>query len=220
MNTIAISRLVGSEAGEIAKRLAESLGYDLVDKAVLQGTLQQYGLTRFGELYTSPPNLWDLANSKNLEIVSMLNDTMQALAHRGRTVILARGGYMALNQYSDVLKVRLHAPFPVRVDRVMAREGFVERSEAEQRVLADDKARIKFVERFYGKKWHDESHFDLVLNTDIIPLETIQTWMTEAVRVLESKKPRADSKVAQQCKVDPLLLSAIDQALERRISSW
>ncbi len=216
MNTIAISRLVGSQAGEIAQQLAESLGYDLVDKSVLQGTLQQYGLTRFGELYTSPPNLWDLANSKNLEIVSMLNDTMQALACRGRTVILARGGYAALNRYADVLHVRLHAPFDVRVDRVMAREGFVDRAEAEVRVAADDKARIKFVERFYGCKWHDESDFDLVLNTEVIPKETAQSWIEEALRLQGAKESRSDADLARKAQVDPLLMSAIDEALLRR----
>ncbi len=217
MNTIAISRLVGSDAGAIARQLADTLGYDLVDKAVLQGTLQQYGLTRFGELYTSPPNLWDLANSKNLEIVTMLNDTMEALAHRGRTVILARGGYVALNKYADVLNVRLHAPFAVRVDRIMAREGFVDRSDAEVRVRADDKARIKFVERFYGCKWHDESDLDLVLNTDVIPQPTAESWIAEALRLQEAKAVRDDAELAQKSKVDPLLLSAIELALERRV---
>lgn len=217
MNTIAISRLVGSDAGKIAKQVAASLGYDLVDKSILQGTLQQYGLTRFGELYTSPPNLWDLANSKNLEIVSMLNDTMQALAYRGRTVILARGGYVTLGKYADVLNVRLHAPFDVRVDRVMAREGFMNRSEAETRVAADDKARVKFVERFYGQKWHDESDFDLVLNTDLITPQTAETWITEALRMLEEKTPRADAQLGKKIKVDPLLLSSIEQAIERRV---
>lgn len=217
MNTIAISRLVGSDAGIIAQQVAESLAYDLVDKSILQGTLQQYGLTRFGELYTSPPNLWDLANSKNLEIVSMLNDTMQALAYRGRTVILARGGYVPLSKYSDVLNVRLHAPFDVRVDRVMAREGFMDRSDAEIRVRADDKARVKFVERFYGHKWHDEDDFDLIMNTDLISQKTAGEWITQSLQMLESRTARKDASLAKKAKVDPLLLSAIEQALERRV---
>ncbi|CAA6679877.1 MULTISPECIES: AAA family ATPase [unclassified Lentimonas] len=219
MNTIAISRLVGSEAGVIAQQLAEALDYDLVDKYILQATLQQYGMTRFGELYTSPPNLWDLANSKNLAMVSMLNDTMRALAHRGRTVILARGGYVTLNKYADVLNVRLHAPLDVRVDRVMDREGFVDRAEAKKRIAADDKARIKFVERFYGRKWHDESDLDLVFNTDVIPQQTAKSWITEALRLQEAKDVRAGAELARKVTVDPLLLDAIEQALERRISS-
>lgn len=217
MMTIAISRLVGSGAGKIARQVAESLGYDLVDKAVLQGTLQQYGMTRFGELYTSPPNLWDLANSRNLEIVSMLNDTMQALAHRGRCVILARGGYVALNDFADTLHVRLHAPFDVRVERVMERDGITDRAKAIAAVRADDKARIKFVERFYGCKWHDDSDFDLVLNTDLVADETTEAWIVEALRMLEAKQARPGTKRAQETEVDPLLLSSIEEALQRRV---
>lgn len=72
MKTIAISRLVGSEAGKIARRVAEALGYTLVNKSILEGIFRQYGLEKFGELYTSPPNVWDLANARNLQIVSMV----------------------------------------------------------------------------------------------------------------------------------------------------
>ena len=217
MNTIVVSRLVGSEAGAIAQRLAEALGYDLVDKAILQGTLAQYGLTRFGELYTSPPNLWDLANSKNLQVVSMLNDTMEALAHRGRTVILARGGYVTLGKYADVLNVRIQAPFSVRVERVMAREGIVSQKVAEERVASDDKARMKFVKGFYNHNWHDATNFDLVINTGVVSIETAKGWIAEAARILGEKEYGADVQTAQQMKVDPLLLDAIDHALERRV---
>ncbi|WFB35486.1 cytidylate kinase-like family protein [Kiritimatiellota bacterium B12222] len=216
MNTIAISRLVGSNAGAIAKKVATALGYDLVDKEILQGTLHQYGLTRFGELYTSPPNFLDLANSKNLEIISMLNDTMQALAHRGRTLILVRGGYVTLNQYDDVLNVRLNAPFHIRVDRVMAREAIADRADAEVRVAADDEVRTKFVKRFYGRKWHDSSDFDLMINTDVIPQATAETWIVEALRLLEKRAPRADARLARNLTIDPLLLSSIEEALAQR----
>ncbi len=217
MNTIAISRLVGSEAGAIAKQVAETLGYDLVDKEILQGTLHQYGLTRFGELYTSPPNFLDLANSKNLEIISMLNDTMKALAYRGRTLILVRGGYVTLNGFDDVLNVRLDAPFKVRIDRVMAREGIENPSEAASRVAADDKARMKFVQRFYGQKWHDARDFDLVLNTDVISNSTAEAWIIEALRMQEARPPRSGFRLARDLNVDPLLLSSIEEALARRV---
>jgi hypothetical protein len=80
--TIAISRLIGSEGTKIAHRVAETLGYTVVNRNVLEGIFRQYGLAKFGELYTSSPNLWDLADAKNLEIVSMLNETMEALANR------------------------------------------------------------------------------------------------------------------------------------------
>ena len=106
MRTIAISRLVVSEGATIARRVTEALAYTLVNKSVLEGIFRQHGLTKFGDLYTSLANLWDLANDKNLQLVSMLNDTMDALAHRGDTLILGRGGYASLSKYEDALNVR------------------------------------------------------------------------------------------------------------------
>jgi cytidylate kinase len=216
MRTISISRLIGSDAGEIARRVAEQLQYDLVDKQVLDGVFRLYGLTKFGNLYTSPPNFWELANARNLLIVSMLNDTMEALAHRGRAVILGRGGFASLNKYADVLHVRLQAPFPIRVERVMARESLSDRSQAEELVEAEDKARQKFVASFYHKNWDAGSDFDLVIDTSLIPIPTATDWIVQALRGLEQRKTSAKAIEARQAKVEPALLDAIDKALAQR----
>ena len=213
MKTIAISRLVGSEAGKIARRVAEALGYTLVNKSILEGIFRQYGLEKFGELYTSPPNVWDLANARNLQIVSMLNDTMEALAHRGDMLILGRGGYASLSKYADVLNVRLQAPFSVRVERVMARENI------DNRLRADDTARQKFVWRFYNQEWDNGSNFDLAIDTDTISTEMAADWIIEAAKALSQKEFGPDAVIAERVKVDPALLDAIDVALARHVPS-
>ncbi len=215
MNTIAISRLIGSEAGKVAEQAAKILEYDLVNKSTLEGIFRQYGLTKFGDLYTTPPNLWDLANSKNLMIVSMLNDTMHALAHRGRTIVLGRGCYAPLRKYTDVLNVRLQAPFETRVARVMARENQSDTRKVEQQVKADDKARQKFVSLFYNTKWDNATEFDVVLDTGTIPAERAVKWIVEAAGSMEAKQERAGALSAKDLKVDVNLLDAIDRTLER-----
>ncbi len=215
--TIAISRLIGSEGTKIANRVAESLGYTLVNKSVLEGIFRQYGLPKFGELYTSVPNLWDLANAKNLVIVSMLNETMEALAHRGRMLIVGRGGYASLSKYADVLNVRLQAPFSVRVERLMSQRNVTNRLNVEKEVKADDEAREKFVSRFYNHGWDDASDFDLVIDTDTVSAEMAVNWIVEATQSLERKEAGADRVTAQEVKVDPILSDAIDIALERQL---
>ena len=152
MRTIAISRLVGSEGATIAGRVTEALGYTLVNKSVLEGIFRQYGLEKFGDLYTSPPNVWDLANARNLQIVSMLNETMEALAHRGGVLILGRGGYASLSEYEDVLNVRLQAPFSVRVERVMARENLDNRATSQGRRYRPRKVRLQVLQPSMGKR--------------------------------------------------------------------
>ena len=216
MRTIAISRLVVSEGATIARRVTEALAYTLVNKSVLEGIFRQHGLTKFGDLYTSPPNLWDLANAKNLQLVSMLNDTMEALAHRGDMLILGRGGYASLSKYEDVLNVRLQAPYLVRVERVMARENIDNRLRAEQRVKADDTARQKFVSMFYNQAWENASNFDLVIDTHTISTEMATDWIIEAARALSAKNFRTDAVTADRARVDPSLLDAIDIAPARQ----
>ncbi len=219
MKTIAISRLIGSEGAKIGRQVTEALGYTLVNKSVLEGIFRQYGLEKFGELYTSPPNIWDLANARNLEIVSMLNETMEALAQRGDTLILGRGGYASLSKYADVLNVRLHAPFSVRVERVMARENISDRLRTEQRVKIDDTARQKFVSMFYNQAWDNASNFDLAIDTDTISTEMAADWIIEAARALSPKEFKPDAVTAERAKVDPALLDAINIALARQVPS-
>lgn len=205
--------MIGSGAAEVAQRVTDVLGYTMVNKSVLEGIFRQYGLTKFGELYTSPPNVWDVANSTNLLIVSMLNEIMEALAHRGQMLILGRGGYSSLSRYADVLNVRLQAPFPVRVERLMARESLADRWRTEQLVKEDDTARQEFVAKFYNERWDIASNFDLVIDTHIISTEMAADWIIEATQALDQKSFGGDVVTAQRAKIDSTLLDAIDIAL-------
>ena len=214
MTTITISREFGSEGRRIGRQVAKSLGYDFVDKRIMEGVFRRYGLTKFSDLYTSAPSFWDLANANNLLIVSMLNETMEALAHRGRMVILGRGGFASLNDYADVLNVRIQAPFPIRVERVMARENISDRQQAEERVREDDKARQKFVKMFYNKEWDVETYFNLVIDTSTVSTEMAVEWIIEAARALEQKEFAKDVLTAQKAEVDSVLLDAIAEAFQ------
>jgi cytidylate kinase len=214
MTTVTISREFGSEGAKIAKQVAEILDYSLVDKRILEGVFRRYGLTKFGDLYESTPSFWDLANANNLLIVSMLNETMEALAHRGRMVILGRGGFASLNEYVDVLNVRIQAPFPDRVERVMAREKISDRRQAEERVRKDDKARQRFIKMFYNKEWDVETYFNLVIDTSTVSTEMAVEWIIDAARALEQKQFARDALMAQQAEVDSVLLDAIEEAFQ------
>jgi cytidylate kinase len=144
----------------------------------------------------------------------MLNETMEAMAHRGRMVILGRGGFASLNEYVDVLNVRIQAPFPDRVGRVMAREKIPDRRQAEERVRKDDKARQKFIKMFYNKEWDVETYFNLVIDTSTVSREMAVEWIIEAAQALEQKQFARDVLTAQQAEVDPVLLDAIEEAFQ------
>lgn len=214
MTTITISRELGSEGRDVAAQVAQKLGYDFVDKRVIEGVFRRYGLTKFGDLYDSAPGFWDVANANNLLIVAMLNETMEALAYRGNVVIMGRGGFASLNEYADVLNVRVQAPFPARVQRVMAREDIATAQQAEERVRADDKARQKFVKLFYNKEWDEETYFNLVIDTSTVSTVIAIGWIIEAAKSLEEKTFGPGARIARQVTVDSVLLDAIEEALQ------
>ena len=55
MSVITISREFGSEGDTIAEKVAQALGYHLVDKAVIGSLLSQYGLVEFEKDYDVLP---------------------------------------------------------------------------------------------------------------------------------------------------------------------
>ncbi|MEW5956308.1 MAG: cytidylate kinase-like family protein [Chloroflexota bacterium] len=213
MAVITISREHGSDGAEIGRQVAQSLGYDFVDKRTIEGVFRQYGLTKFNELYTSAPGFWDITNATNLLIVSMLNELMEALAYRGQVVILGRGGFASLSDYVDVLNVRIQASFPVRVQRVMAREKLTDRQQTEERVREDDKARAKFIQLFYNKRWDLETHFNLVIDTGTVSMDMAVNWIIEAARALDQKDFGTEAVTTRKIEPDPVMLDAIAMVL-------
>ena len=213
MAVITISREFGSGGLDIGQRVAKRLGYDFVDKRIVDGVFRQYGLTKFDDLYTSAPGILDLINYDNLLMVSMLNEIIEAVAKRGNVVILGRGGFAVLHGYADVLNVRLQAPFSIRVQRIMAREGLPDVQTAEERVREDDTVHSKFVQMFYGQRWDDESQFGLIINTGSLAPELAADKIVEAVRALEQKGYPADATTTAKIEVDPVLQDAIAKVI-------
>jgi cytidylate kinase len=213
MAVITISRQLGSGGAEVARQVAQGLGYEFVDKRTIEGIFRQYGLTKFDEVYMSTPGILDLVDQDNLLIVSMLNEILEAVAQRGNIVILGRGGFAVLSDCVDVLKVRIQAPPAVRAQRIMAREHLRDLAAAEERINEDDKMHRKWVQTFYNRRWDDESSFDLVIDTGAIGIDAAVEEVLAAARAM-AKEPAADpATTTAGLKVDPVLVDAIVKVL-------
>ena len=213
MAVITISREMGSLGTDVAAKAAELLGYHFVDKATIEKVLKQYGFVQFDELYRSTPGFWAGLDDTNLLMISMLNQCIQALARHGDIVLVGRGGFTVLADYGDVLNVRVQAPLAVRVQRVMARDGIVDRESAEEQVKANDGARIAFLQTFYGIQPNAAGAFDLVVDTGAISAEMTAGWVVAAARALEQRESKIGA-TTQQIEVDPILAKTVADVLE------
>ncbi len=216
MSIITISREVGSEGSLIAQKVAEALGYHFADKGMIARVLKQYGLVEFDQEYDSIPTFWDRLNAQREQrrdlIVNMLNRVVLALAQHGHVVILGRGSFAVLRGFTDVLNVRVQAPLPLRVERVMRRENIADSSQAEALVKEGDRVRVAFIESFYGVRPDAAGVFDLVIDTGKISSDLATTWLIEATRALDRASHHECTIAAIQ--VDSLLASVVAAELK------
>jgi CMP/dCMP kinase len=209
MAVITISRQNGCSGGEVARDVAERLGYHLIDKAVIGKILAGYGLIDAARVYESEASFWSSYYSNLQSIVSMMNRLVLAVARHGHTVLLGRGCYAALVGKPGVLNVRLHAPLAWRVAKIMVEKGIRDHGKAEAEVRESDKMRSTFVSSVYGLRWDAMESFDLAFNMSKIGSSMAAAWIAEAAKgMTEVEGARAEFGPED---------SVLDDALESEI---
>lgn len=188
---VTISREYGAGGSEVAQRVAETLGWRLVDNEVVDEVAAEAGLPPeevaqkeerapgFLERLTralarAAPELFPrtperVPEPEEATIVRVTERVVEKLAEGDHVVVVGRAAPAVLSQ-RDALHVKLVAPKPVRIRRTMARLQAGE--EEATRVLEEtDAARARYHKRYYGRDWNDATNYHMTLNTDALGLE-------------------------------------------------
>jgi len=216
MSVVTISREFGSLGSLVAEDAARTLGYHLADKTTIETVLKDYGLVQFTRKYDSIPGFWERFDAQKREErqhhINMLNKCISALARCGNVVIVGRGGFAVLAGLSDVLHVRIQAPIPVRIRRLLEVPGIGDPGLAEQAVTKNDNLQQKFIKMVYGQDWDTAKAFDLVIDTGKIAPELAAHTIVEAVKALKIPRLRG-AKCAAELEVDAVLASTVHEVL-------
>ncbi len=218
MAVMTISRELGSEGVYIAKKVAQELGYHYADKDLIERVLDQYGFVQFQKEYESGPGHWARFDGLRMRMVEFSHRVIQSLARYGNVVIVGRGSFAVLQDFADVLNVRIQAPLPIRVSRVMEKGGITEADKAEAAVKESDKLRAAFVESWYGVELDKARPFDLVIDTSKVSPDMAAAWLVEALNALKERPAGATQRTASTTRVDYLLDNVIAQSLECQVT--
>ncbi|MEA4944619.1 MAG: cytidylate kinase-like family protein [Propionicimonas sp.] len=208
MPAITISRQMGAKGPGIARALAAELGWDFADKDTVNKVIRQYGLIRLNEFYDAPPKIRELFKQDSQLTIEMMNQTIAAIAARGNTVIMLRGGFVVTRGLVDVLNVFIKAPLDVRVARI-AKRDHLKPEEAAEKVRADDKNRRKFDRLYYDADWTDPDSYDLVVNTKNLTSAQAVEKIIEAYHALPSRS--TDAPTAETLAIDPVLAATVEE---------
>lgn len=176
---VTISRQHGAGGTEVARRLAQDLSLDLLDREIIQRIADDAHLServvqtldeRDRKLLTD----WLLAfgSPSYLSPVSYrdhLTRVVGTIARHGGAVILGRGAHLILGP-QQALRVLVVAPLPVRVEAVARREGLSEQA-ARRRVAEVEGERSAFLRQHFRAEFAEVTSFDLTVNTGVLGVE-------------------------------------------------
>lgn len=177
---ITVSREFGSGGRSIAKKVAERLGYDYYDEALVKEVSEKTGLAkkyieeegeyapsknRFAYAFLTP-----VANGINTVVSptdylwNSQREIILALAEKGNCVIVGRCADAILEDRDDVLNVFIHADTDYKAERIVRIYGETDKT-PQKRLAEKDKRRKINYDHFTGKKWGEAKNYDISLNS-------------------------------------------------------
>ncbi|MCB2192280.1 MAG: cytidylate kinase family protein [Deltaproteobacteria bacterium] len=215
---IAISRKVGSLGDEIAQQAAEQLGIKVVDvseihQLAMECDKELADICRTFETEL-PAGFFERIFFRDPAGSSLFASLIYQQAAMGDVIIRGRGSQIVLAGQPKVLKVRVVAPFRIRVDRVAQRKG-ISQDEAANYVRHFDRQRRSLIESIFQVDLNDWSLYDMVLNTADLP----QKMVAEVICVA-AKELGPTSEAQKAIFADLALAKRVEALIKKKVPTF
>jgi cytidylate kinase len=180
---ICIARVPGAGAADVGKRVAEALGFQLVDNAILQLAAVRSDVSVDDLVNIEQRGAQTSGDVSADQLQAYIRESIDEAANHGNLVIMSHAASIALAGRNGVLRVLVSASPQVRAGRIAEERGISE-TDASALVAADDDNRRDYLQRFYGIESESPLHYDMVLNSDVLPQDVIVDVIIRAARAL------------------------------------
>jgi cytidylate kinase len=191
---ITISRQYGAGGSEIAAKVADALGWRVVDNELVERIAARAGMSpedvaqreervptfverlartlvaATPELVVPPESGGTVPRLEEADLVRITEAVVSEIAAEGKVVMVGRAASAVLAQQRDALHVKVVAPRDYRI-RVAAQRLGVTSEEAAKVVDDSDKMRVRYHRQYYQRDWNDPVNYHLVLNTEALSLK-------------------------------------------------
>lgn len=182
---ITINRELGSGGRTVGRKLAQKLGVEYYDKAVINALQERYNLTveqieqlkgqkqtwweEFKRKMTFSESEFELSqtNIATEDVFRAETEILKAIAKEESCVIAGRSAFYIFRAHPNHLSILIQASMPCRMARV-AREQNMSKEEARLVIDKVDQMRENYINEFTGSSRYDSRNYQLVINMDEI----------------------------------------------------
>jgi len=185
MRLITVSREYGAGGAEVAGRLAEAIGWTLLDRELMHQTaaiehVPDAEIESLDEQSIGVADRFRLHPRHDRYIHGLKEVVDQAMA-QGNVILVGRGTNQLVGNREDAFHLRLVAPRPWRARRMAKLEGCTQ-EQALARCTEVDRTRDRFNRYFFGEAATQQVHYDLVINTGRVLLDNVVAGVAALVR--------------------------------------
>ena len=181
MAIITISRGSYSKGREVAQKVAERLGYQVVSRDVLLDALELFHIpeVKLVRAIHDSPSILDRFNHGRYRYMAYIQSALAQRAVSDNLVYHGLAGHLLLKDVQHVIKVRIIADLDARVAAEMARED-ISQGQARELLLKDDAERRKWTQSLYGVDPWDASLYDLVIHIHKLGVDEAVDYIVQA----------------------------------------
>ena len=187
---ITINRELGSGGRTVGEKLAEKLGVDYYDKALIKALMSKYhlGVKEIETLKGRNHSWWaefkrtislgskasqsqyfkpavgdepDLLTTD--EIFKDEQEILKGIAEAESCIIAGRSGFYVFRNHPNRLSVLIQAPLEQRIQRVMTKQNMTY-DEAKSTIAKIDKMRENYIQKYTKSSRYDTRNYDIVLS--------------------------------------------------------
>ncbi len=197
---ISISRAMAAGGEEIGRDVAAQLGFRFADEEIVVQAAERAGVSpeTIEKVERTPPLIQRILQymgsmpvepSSYLPAPAHLSPAYEALieqviretAAQGNVVIVAHGASIPLAGAAGLLRVLVTGSQEARAARLAAAAG-LGKGRAKKAIQDSDRERREYLQRFYNIRVELPTHYDIVLNTDVLSLSTATELITTAAK--------------------------------------
>src|SRR5258705_8785748 len=189
MPIVTLSHEIGAGGPEIGQKLAERLSLHYVDQELISQAALRYGLLeeKLSSLDESKPSLLERLDAETRRYITVLQTALYEFAEQDRVVLMGRSGQWLLRGIPHVLRVRVMAPFDLRVKRLGKRLSGQMGEQTNPRTgqdmaRRDDQEKLGRMRYLYEVDVRDPALYDLVINTEKLSIDAAVELVASALQ--------------------------------------